>query len=136
MCSRKCDIPVVPGTSLRPPTWYQTQSETTGACRASMACSTSPLSRRRVRGASNVLGMRSMLTELADAELRADHGARRCARVLRTEQAGFCFIDHRQRDRWIFVRGVADEPGVWRSHAGLGGATFCGDGNGEVAKWK
>src|SRR3989442_12225089 len=52
MCSRKWDIPVVPGTSLRPPTWYQTQSETTGACLASSACITSPLSRRRVAGTS------------------------------------------------------------------------------------
>src|SRR2546429_5999123 len=56
MCSRKCDIPVVPGTSLRPPTWYQTQSETTGACRASSACMTSPLSRRREAGASVTAG--------------------------------------------------------------------------------
>src|SRR5437016_13859558 len=60
MCSRKCDIPVVPGTSLRPPTWYQTQSETTGACRASSACITSPLSRRREAGASVTAGMRKV----------------------------------------------------------------------------
>src|SRR5437773_10768754 len=60
MCSRKCDIPVVPGTSLRPPTWYQTQSETTGACRASSACITSPLSRRREAGASVTAGVRKV----------------------------------------------------------------------------
>src|SRR5437867_12205197 len=60
MCSRKWDMPVVPGTSLRPPTWYQTQSETTGACRASSACITSPLSRRREAGASVTAGMRKV----------------------------------------------------------------------------
>src|SRR5205814_10126438 len=61
MCSRKCDIPVVPGTSLRPPTWYQTHSEMTGACRASSAYSTSPFSRRRVAGASIAVGMKKMV---------------------------------------------------------------------------
>ena len=45
-------MPVVPGTSFRPPTWYQTHSETTGACRASRAWITSPLLSRRVAGTS------------------------------------------------------------------------------------
>src|SRR6059036_2118767 len=63
MCSRKWDMPVVPGTSLRPPTWYQTHNETTGACRASSACITSPLSRRREAGASVSVGIRKVYRE-------------------------------------------------------------------------
>src|SRR2546430_49004 len=65
MCSRKWDMPVVPGTSLRPPTWYQTQSETTGACRASRACITSPLSSKREAGTSVRVGMTRSLGQRA-----------------------------------------------------------------------
>src|SRR5438034_383051 len=75
MCTRKWDMPVRPGTSARPPTWYHAQGETTGAWRASSACITSPLSRRREAGASVTAGMQRSLANHAREPLAYERGS-------------------------------------------------------------
>src|SRR6476660_8451761 len=42
ICSTQCEMPVMPACSLRDPTWYHTQNDTTGADRASFVIRLSP----------------------------------------------------------------------------------------------
>src|SRR5918912_1436284 len=44
MCSTQCDTPVVPGSSLRPPTRYHIQTPTSGRSRTSRTMTRRPLS--------------------------------------------------------------------------------------------
>src|SRR5207237_7217444 len=44
MCSTQCDTPVVPGSSLRPPTRYHIHTPTSGRSRTSRKITRSPLS--------------------------------------------------------------------------------------------
>src|SRR5262249_39165233 len=45
MCSTQCETPVVPGSSLRPPTRYHIHTPTSGRSRTSRRITCSPLSR-------------------------------------------------------------------------------------------
>src|SRR5256885_1563635 len=142
MCSRKWLMPVVPGTSLRPPTWYQTHSEMTGACRASSAYSTSPFSRRRVAGASVAVGMKKMVAARRFGGLAPEpcgkqrfHGDGRVDGPEHARALGVFIQDRDHRDRWLLERRESDEPSIdLPGGRGLGRPTLTGGADGVAAE--
>src|SRR5919199_4491946 len=96
MCSTQCEMPVIPGTSLRAPTRYQTQKVATGAACSSRVSTVSPLGSVAVRVGD---GVRTSLTAISSAVREpgpvqaAANGARRLRRgdIVAHRVPGTCY---------------------------------------------